>query len=139
MVFGISGGGRSAEDLFRQLTGAGRAESAAVGDAVLSGHLVEIKSATKVTLNQVRAVKYLPLVVYFQPTETWYVIPPQVVVAMVSGKIRGQHTENPFESATLNLSTLSAYRVTDPEKNLGPATIRAVEQGDRYPELRKAM
>jgi hypothetical protein len=32
--FGISGGGRSAEDLFRQMTGAAPAERAAQGDAL---------------------------------------------------------------------------------------------------------
>jgi len=84
-------------------------------------------------------VKYLPIVVYFEPTGTWYVIPPQVVVSLVSRKTRGQHTENPFESATLNLGALGSYAVTDPRRNLAKATLRAVEDGDRYPQLRDAM
>ena len=37
--FGISGGGRSAEELFRQITGAAPAERAAEGDALLEGRL----------------------------------------------------------------------------------------------------
>lgn len=68
---GISRGGRSAEDLFRQLTGAQPAERAAQGDAVLEGHPVEVKRATNNTLNQVRAVKYLPIVVHHEPASEW--------------------------------------------------------------------
>lgn len=138
MAFGISGGGRKAEELYRAVTGADPAPRAADGDAVLEGNLVEVKQATKVTLNQVRAVKYIPLVVYFVPDDQWYVIPPHVVVAAVSQKRRGQHTENPFESATLNVNNLDAHRVDDPA-NLRQATLDAIESSARYPELRDAM
>ncbi len=136
--FGISGGGRSAEELFRQMTGAAPAERAAQGDAVLEGHSVEIKRATSVTLNQVRAVKYLPIVVHFAPADEWYVVPAHVVVAAVSQKRRGQHTENPFESATLSLKNLSPWKVADPRR-LRAATLEAIAESDRYPELRAAM
>ena len=110
-AFGLSGGGRSAEDLFRQLAGAVPAGRAAQGDALLQGHPVEIKRATSDTLNQVRAVKYLPIVVHFAPADEWYVVPAHVVVAAVSRKRRGQHTENPFESATLSLRNLRDWKV----------------------------
>lgn len=136
--FGISGGGRSAEDLFRQITGAAPAASAAQGDALLEGHPVEVKRATSVTLNQVRAVKYLPIVVHFTPTDEWYVVPAHVVVAAVSQKRRGQHTENPFESATLSLKNLQPWKVGDPYR-LREATLEAIAASDRYPELRAAM
>lgn len=136
--FGISGGGRSAEELFRQVTGALPAGTAAQGDAVLQGHLVEVKRATNVTLNQVRAVKYLPIVVHFAPVDEWYVVPAHVVVAAVSEKRRGQHTENPFESATLSLKKLGAWKVEDPSR-LRDATLEAIAASDRYPELRTAM
>jgi hypothetical protein len=136
--FGISGGGRSAEELFRQMTGAAPAERAAQGDALLDGHPVEVKRATSVTLNQVRAVKYLPIVVHFAPTDEWYVVPAHVVVAAVSQKRRGQHTENPFESATLSLRNLDAWKVEDP-RQLGEATLDAIAASDRYPELRSFM
>lgn len=136
--FGISGGGRSAEDLFRQMTGATPAVSAARGDALLEGHPVEVKRATSVTLNQVRAVKYLPIVVHFAPTDEWYVVPAHVVVAAVSQKRRGQHTENPFESATLSLKNLHSWKVEDPDR-LREATLEAIDASDQYPELRAAM
>ena len=136
--FGISGGGRSAEELFRQMTGAVPAERAAQGDALLEGHPVEIKRATSATLNQVRAVKYLPIVVHYAPDDEWYVVPAHVVVAAVSQKRRGQHTENPFESATLSLGNLSGWKVDDPRR-LQAATLEAIAESDRYPELRAAM
>jgi hypothetical protein len=140
--FGISSGGRSAEALFRQLTGAREAPTAALGDAVLVDsqghpHLVEVKNATKVTVNQVRAVKYLPVVVYHEPTG-WYVVPAHGVIALVATKTRGQHTENPFESATLNVNQLGHFRVPI-EADLNAATLAAITEADRYPELREVM
>ncbi len=136
--FGISGGGRSAEELFREMTGAAPAERAAQGDALLEGHPVEVKRATSVTLNQVRAVKYLPIVVHYAPADEWYVVPAHVVVAAVSQKRRGQHTENPFESATLSLRNLHAWRI-ESAVSLRSATLVAIEESDRYPDLRAAM
>ncbi len=62
--YGISGGGRSAEAMFRELTGAEPSAEAAKGDATLEGYQVEVKRATSNTVNQVRAVKYIPVVVY---------------------------------------------------------------------------
>lgn len=136
--FGISGGGRSAEELFRAITGADPSPTAAQGDAVLEGTPVEVKRATKATLNQVRAVKYIPLVVYFEPRDEWYVVPAHVVVAAVSQKTRGQHTENPFESATMSVNSLSAYKVED-VSDLRQATLDAIASSERFPELRDAM
>lgn len=137
-LYGISGGGRSAEELFRQITGADPARTAFQGDALLEGHPVEVKRATSMTLNQVRAVKYLPLVVHRPLTDEWYVMPAHVVVALVSQKRRGQHTENPFESATLNVRNLGAWRVEDALR-LREMTLEAIAESDRYPELRSAM
>lgn len=136
--FGISGGGRSAEQLFREITGAGPARRAAEADALLDGHPVEVKRATSVTLNQVRAVKYLPLVVHYAPGDEWYVIPAHVVVAAVSQKRRGQHTENPFESATLNLNNFAAQRIAGAHR-LRSATLQAIEESEQFPQLREAM
>jgi hypothetical protein len=136
--FGISHGGRSAEDLFISLTGAQRAARAALGDAVLEGRHVEVKHASSSTLNQVRAVKYLPLVVYHSPSDTWYVVPAHVVVHEVSQRARGQHTENPFESATINLNRLAAYRLENGSQ-LRERTLAAIEESDKYPELQQLM
>lgn len=136
-VVGISGSGRSAEEAFRAITGAERPPRAAVGDAVLDGHLVEIKTAGSTTLNQVRAVKYLPVVVHYRPDDEWFVIPAHRVVQAVSAKRRGQHTENPFESATLNLSHFEDCRV--PSSDLRVRTLEAVQESARYAPLQEAM
>lgn len=99
---------------------------------------MEVKRATSMTLNQVRAVKYLPLVVHLAVADEWYVVPAHVVVAAVSQKRRGQHTENPFESATLSVRKLGPWRVEDPIR-LREMTLEAIAASERYPELRSAM
>lgn len=137
-IFGISGGGRSAEELFRAYTGAQPAPRAAQGDAILEGAFVEVKKASSSTLNQVRAVKYIPLVVFYEPREEWYVVPAHAVVAAVSRKVRGQHTENPFESATMSVTSVADYRVSD-VRDLREATLEAIASSEQYPELRQAM
>jgi hypothetical protein len=138
--FGISGGGRDAEERFRELTGAERTERAALGDAVLEGRVVEIKRATATTLNQVRAVKFIVLVASYCPAgaaPSWYVIPGHRVVELVAAKARGQHTENPFESATLSIKALSEFRVT--AASLRQAVLDAASADQQYPELRAEM
>jgi len=136
--YGISGGGRSAEDLFISATGAVEAPSASVGDALLEGHPVEVKRATSHTLNQVRPVKYITLVAYYEPTAAWYVIPAHVVVAEASRKGRGQHTENPFESCTLTLARLGRYRLESPT-GLRSRTLEAIAESGGYVELQDEM
>lgn len=62
---GISRSGREAERRFMAITGARATDRAELGDAVLNGVTVEIKQTQQAgTLNQVRAVKYLPLAVW---------------------------------------------------------------------------
>jgi len=134
---GISRGGSSAEELYRLATGATKCARAGDGDAVLGGCNVEVKKATATTLNQVRAVKYIPLVAYHEPTEIWYVVPAHIVVSLVSSKTRGQHTENPYESATLNINALGRYQVDASE--LKRATLSAIAEAQKYPELKQAM
>jgi hypothetical protein len=136
--FGISGGGRSAEEAFLALTGAQPSPTAAMGDAVLKGHPIEIKRASSNTLNQVRAVKYITLVVYYSPTDDWYVVPAHVVVAAVSVKSRGQHTENPFESSTLSVGNLHPYKLDD-SSQLRQATLDAIAKSAKFPALKEAM
>jgi hypothetical protein len=137
-AFGISGGGRSAEEAFREYTGATKPQRASAGDAILEGHPVEVKRVASATLNQVRAVKYIPLVAYHEPSDSWYVIPAHAVVAAVSGKRRGQHTENPFESTTLSIHSLDQFRVDDPGE-LRSRTMDAIEASSRYLELKQEM
>lgn len=135
---GISHGGQSAEDRYRRATGATKSAKSRDGDAVLGGTNIEVKKATAATLNQVRAVKYIPLVALHEPTDTWYVVPAQIIVCLVSSKGRGQHTENPFESATLNVFALSKYKLAR-ERDLKQATLDAIAEAKKYPDLKKAM
>lgn len=135
---GISRTGHSAEERYRLATGASKCGKAGDGDAILGGCNIEVKKASAATLNQVRAVKYIPLVVLHEPTDTWYVVPAHVVVCLVSSKARGQHTENPFESATLNVFALGKYKIAS-EKELKQATLDAIAEANGYPDLRKAM
>ncbi|MCL2726721.1 MAG: hypothetical protein FWD69_20060 [Polyangiaceae bacterium] len=135
---GISHEGHSAEERYRQATGASTSAKSGDGDAVLGDCNIEVKKATAQTLNQVRAVKYIPLVVLYEPTDTWYVVPAHVIVCLVSSKARGQHTENPFESATLNIFALAKYQIAS-EKELKQATLDAIAEANKYPDLKKAM
>lgn len=138
MSIGISNTGISAEEAFFRLTGATPTSRAADGDAVLHGCNIEVKNASASTLNQVRAVKYIPLVAFHSPSACWYVIPAPDVVKMVSQKSRGQHTENPFESATLNLNKLTEFRVRS-EADLKLAVLDAIARGKAFPRLEQAM
>jgi len=135
---GISRGGADAEEVFLQLTGATKAPKAALGDAVLDGHFVEVKKASSSTLNQVRAVKYITLVAYSSTEDRWYVIPASVIVRQCAQKRRGQHTENPFESATLSLRNLTAYALADPS-GMRAAVLSAVDEARKHPALRDVM
>ena len=137
MQAGISYGGREAERRFRDLTGASVASRSADGDAVLEGHNIEIKQASTNTLNQVRPVKYLPLVVLDTRSDKWYVVPPNQVVCLAAAKGRGQHTENPFESVTLSVAKMEEYKVE--EQDLRPATLEAIQEGERNQSLKEAM
>lgn len=137
MTTGISSAGREAERLFREITGATQTAKAADGDALLNNHAVEIKQTSTNTLNQVRPVKYLPLVVFDKRNAEWYVVPPNEIVRLVAERSRGQHTENPFESVTISLTKLVEFKVG--EVNLRLATIDAIRQGDSRPELRDTM
>jgi hypothetical protein len=138
---GISGSGRDAEERFLKLTGAERAPEAALGDAVVDGNFVEIKRATSTTLNQVRALKFIVLIAYYCPDGDdpyWYVVPAHQVVALVARKPRGQHTENPFESATLSIRDLAAYRLDD-EVQLREQVAAAVRESAQYADLQAEM
>jgi hypothetical protein len=133
-ISGISAGGADAEAMFVAATGATKTERAALGDAVLDGHFVEVKQARSPTLNQVRAVKYIVLVAFFVPDGQWYVVPANEIVRQCARKGRGQHTENPFESATMSLKNLSGYKIANVNE-LKPKVLEAVAEAETYPEL----
>lgn len=137
MVQGISNTGEQVETEFRRLTGASRPTRAAHGDAVINGWNIEVKKASANTLNQVRAVKFIPLVAKDTRDGSWYVISAPEVVRLVASKERGQHTENPFESSTLSLASLSRFRVS--EANLLDAVTAAIDESERARELHSTM
>lgn len=105
---------------------------------MLDGCHIEVKKASADTLNQVRAVKYIPVVAFHSPTSSWYVISAPDVVKLVAQKARGQHTENPFESATLSLSKLAAFRVSS-DHRLADSVRAAIVRGSAFPALEAAM
>ena len=133
---GISRSGKSAEESFRKNTGASKPSKSSIGDAILCGYVIEVKKASSNTINQVRAVKWIPLVVRDDKHDEWYVIPAPDVVELVSQKTRGQHTENPFESATLSVAKIERFRVEKSE--LKNCVLRAVARGKKFSVLRKA-
>ena len=135
---GISGAGQSVEDRFRALTHSKRPAKKGDGDAVVSGVAVEVKKASADTLNQVRAVKYITLVCYDERDGSWYVVPAHQVVKLVSEKVRGQHTENPFESATISVRALGDFRVVR-EQDLLTRVEAAIRAADEFPRVKESM
>lgn len=135
---GISRLGRDAERLFCKHTGAELCATPALGDALLDGHYVEIKKADGNTINQVRAVKYITLVVHRPELDSWFVVPANEIVRLVSRKTRGQHSENPFESATLSTRDLADYRVPS-VSDLRAATLAAITRSEVRQDVRDAM
>lgn len=133
---GITHSGRSTEHLFCRLTGAALQPVSSGGDAAVSGHLVELKYASSAAINQVRAGKYIPVIIH-TPTGRWYVVPPNAIVAAAAQRKRGQHGENPFENFVLNIHTLAGYEVD--ESDLKQAVLDAVAEGECWPELRREM
>ena len=134
----ITTAGRPTEQRFRELTGAAPADDSSIGDAVLYGQHIEVKRASTDTINQVRPIRYVTLVVYSPPTDSWYVIPASDVVRFAHAKTRGQHTVNPFECCTLSLSKMGEYRVRR-VRDLKRSVRQAIETADRHPELRTLM
>lgn len=137
MAGGISKTGEQVEAEFRRITRATKPSRAALGDAVIDGWHVEVKKASSNTLNQVRAVKFIPLAVKDTRSSQWYVVPAPDIVRLVATKKRGQHTENPFESSTLSLKSLGSFRVKRSE--LLSKTRLAIAKGKRHPKLRAEM
>jgi hypothetical protein len=100
---------------------------------------VEIKQCQSNTINQVRAIKFIPLIIYSPgSTEPWVVVPPHEVVRLVAAKSRGQHTEIPFECANLSLNHL-ADDLRCGDADLEREVLEAVKEGDSFAAVRDAM
>lgn len=104
--------GAHAEQLFRELTGAGIPEKSTSGDAMFQYNgayrYVEVKECNTGSINQVRAMKFIPLAI-LDPDNRWIVIPGRDLVDMACRKARGMHTEIPFESMGLTLASLKLF------------------------------
>lgn len=140
MEFGITRGGEAAEELFRKITGATKPTGASVGDALLDGDKpVEIKAVgvDSSAINQVRPVKFIPLVVFHARDSQWYVIPAHRVVQHAARRTRGQHCENPFECVGFRIREVADYRIS--ADDLQAATRRAWEEALPHGPLRNAM
>ena len=121
----ISREGDDAEMRFIQLTGARWSDDKSAGDAILDvdreAHYVEVKQCSATTVNQVRAIKFIPLVVWHSRSARWHVLARHELVQRIVTKDRGQHTEIAFECATLSLRDFPAGLP-------GSELLRAVEE-----------
>lgn len=99
-------------------------------------YYVEIKECHANTINQVRAIKYLPLVVFTPGTpKPWLVLAPHELAAIVARRSRGQHNENPFECAALSLGNMpEGRRCTDTE--LDTWVKDALHSGNEHHEVK---
>lgn len=136
--------GDNAERSFRRLVKNSRSSpDSKRGDALVlvdnEWYFVEIKECHSNTINQVRAIKFISLIIYSpENSPPWVVIPPHEVVKLVSAKSRGQHTEIPFESANLSLSQLpDSFRCDD--GGLEQKVIQAIRDGSNFAEVKETM
>lgn len=145
---GISHAGREGELLLARLVHGTLAPRAKDGDVLISvdgvESCVEVKTCraarSRRQVNQVRAINYLPLIIYAPPKEPcWIVLPAHVVVWYLLDRSRGQHSEVVFESATLTLGEWAdEYACTSTE--LPACVAEAVRALPRmYPELHTLM
>jgi len=136
--------GKGAEQLLLQLVENSQdSDSSKRGDAIVTvdgvGSYVEIKYTTSNTINQVRAVKFIPLVIYSpQMPLHWAVLPSNEVVRLVFEKARGQHTELALECANMSLSGIPVtFRCSD--EALSDAVHNAIREARKYSELKRKM
>lgn len=100
---------------------------------------VEVKHVTSNTVNQVRAIKFIPLMIFSpQRPRPWAVLPPQEVIRLVYLKNRGQHTELALECANLTLNQIPE-RFWHESAGLRLAVLAAIQSAQRYQALRTCM
>lgn len=118
MAAGIRHDSDEAEEKFREIVDAKPTDDSKKGDSIVMCSkgpcYVEVKKCAAEagksgTINQIRAIKFIPLVVHNPITKEWFVVSPTEVVRLVLSKSRGQHTEIPFESANLSLSNVKGF------------------------------
>ena len=92
-------------------------------------YFYELKSSTKkfsdnIRLNQVRAIKCIPLIIYSDLEDRWAIVSPKDVMKAASTKKRGQHSELFFECCQLS------------NKNFN---LNIIENKDLIPEIEKML
>jgi len=146
MAQGISNQGRDAEALFvRLVRGSRKIARAAAGDAEVDVDgittSIEIKKCDAPgqsgTINQVRAIKFIPLVVYNPTQNCWYVVPATELARFAASKARGQHTEISFES--MNLSLKSILKWVCSAEHLDDAVRRAIRFDREHRGIQQAL
>lgn len=137
MATGISNQGTDAEQLFFALvTSSRKAPKASAGDAVVNVDGIDVTVEVKKcdapngsgTINQVRAIKFIPMVVHNPSRNEWFVVPAAELVRAAASKSRGQHTEIPFESMNMSLSQVTRWKCSSAELD---AALRAAVRFDR--------
>ncbi len=91
------------------------------------------------TLNQIRPIKYTPLVVQAPKRGCWYVVPAGELVRLASNKDRGQHTEIPFECMNLTLAQLEGRGFESTDQDLSRSVLSAVKLNERDGSLKTLM
>ena len=136
LVNGIVESGQRAKERFIKLTGADPGPHKN-GDLLLDGHLVAVRMASGGTVNQIRAVRYLPLAVWDENEDRWYVLSADQVVKLVVGRA-GQHGSNPLENQKRALSRIKQFQI-DSDQDLRNEMLAAIERAARWQTLRRAM
>ncbi len=146
---GIRLQGETAEKFFRRLVPSAQPpHSESRGDArvTVDGHEyhVEIKEChaspgASGTINQIRPIKYITLVVYAPRRKCWYMVPPNNLVYLAAQKCRGQHTEIPFECMNLTIRQLDDQGFKCIDADLPNRVHEAVRKGKQDTQTRKIM
>jgi hypothetical protein len=125
----ISDAGDSAEQLFDKLvTSSRKTDNSAKGDRIVTvdgeDYYVEIKKcgallSKRGTINQIRPIKYIPLVIWASGRSCWFIFSPEKLIEIALEKKRGQHNEVSFECINLTLRVhnngLTEFKCLDQE------------------------
>ena len=143
----ITGANKEAEDIFLKVVSRSlKASRESKGpkhdiritmdnDAVFT---IDVRMSTTGILNQVRAIRYVPMAVYNPEEEysyRWTVIPPHLLVVEAASKRRGQHNEIPFECCSLNIRGFGACG----EDELEYRVVQAIKLGEEQPLIKRSM
>ena len=98
----------------------------------------EMKECGKNTINQVRAIRYIPLVVHFTREDYWAVIPPNELVKMASKRNAGQHGILAYENMTITTNNIEDKWKCSGDQ-LHKNIIKAIKEGEKNNHMRDGM